>query len=234
MTSPSPATGELAATTGDMEATTPLIVGSDPDIWYGIQDPRERRKIQNRRAQRARRKRLAASEKSPDALTCSISTSSPDLSQNGLFDCQAIDRSPLDFAAFLKIVPPVNSSRDTTFSQIPPAVFNALFDNGAMMGLSCGTVIPAKSKPQPDHIPLPLHPTAIQLMTIHELWIDRLPFPKMRDNLITLQGIIEGEDFLKDLFSMDSFSIRPNGKGWDPRDWSVCKAFADKWGYLFY
>ena len=101
------------------------------------------------------------------------------------------------------------------------------------MGLTCGTVVPAKSPPCPE-IPEPLRPTALQLTTIHARWIDRFPFPKMRDNLISLSGIIEEEEFLRDLFSMQSFSIQPSKPGWDPNAWSIGKAFAEKWGYLFY
>jgi hypothetical protein len=230
-------TGELAAIAHNMEASTPIIVEGDPDSWYGVQDPRERRKIQNRRAQRARRKRLASTDKSPNSFIRQArltSTSPLDPPAHVLSKFKSVDRSPLDFATFLRIVPPVDVAREFMTPQVPPIVFSALFNNGAMMGISCGTVIPAKSKPQPAHIPLPLHPTAIQLITVHELWIDRLPFPKMRDNLITLQGIIENEDFLNDMFNMASFGIKPGGKGWDPRDWTIGKEFAEKWGYLFY
>ena len=102
------------------------------------------------------------------------------------------------------------------------------------MGLTCGTTVPGKSTPQPPSIPSPLHPTAIQLTTIHPRWIDRIPFPRMRDNLITLTGIVDEEEFLRDMFGMESFSIKPGFAGWDRMGWVMGREFSKKWGYLFY
>lgn len=103
-----------------------------------------------------------------------------------------------------------------------------------MMGLTCGTNFPSKSKPQPSSIPSSLHPTALQLTTIHPSWVDRFPFPRMRDNLITLSGIIEEEEFMRDIFTMASFSIKPSTASWDPTGWVMSRPFSKKWGYLFY
>lgn len=84
-----------------------------------------------------------------------------------------------------------------------------------------------------SEIPEPLQPTLLQLTTTHPIWIDRFPFPRMRDNMITMSGFMDEEDFLRDLFSMDSFSISPEKAGWDPSGWSVGAAFGRKWGFLF-
>ena len=119
-------------------------------------------------------------------------------------------------------------------AEVPPSVYTALFNNGAMMGLSCSSVVPAKSSKVGPEIPEPLHPTPLQLTTIHPRWIDRFPFPKMRDNFINLGAIIDEEEFMRDLFSMESFTIQPGMSGWDPRAWIISKEFARKWGYLFY
>ncbi len=56
----------------------------------------------------------------------------------------------------------------------------------------------------------------------------------MRDNLITLTGIMDEDEFLKDMFSMESFSIKPGNPSWDPAGWVMEKRFSKKWGYLFY
>ncbi|KAF2242973.1 hypothetical protein BU26DRAFT_609688 [Trematosphaeria pertusa] len=116
----------------------------------------------------------------------------------------------------------------------PLSVYGALFLNGQMLGLSCSTVIPAKSTPATPDIPLPLQPTELQLMTIHHRWIDRFPFPKMRNSLITLAGIINEDEFFHDLTLIPSFTIVPGRAPWDPRAWKIEKPFADKWGYLFF
>ncbi|CZR55099.1 uncharacterized protein PAC_04985 [Phialocephala subalpina] len=110
----------------------------------------------------------------------------------------------------------------------------AMFINGQILGLSCCTVIPAKSPPAKPNVPLPLHPTATQMLTIHSTGIDRFPFPKLRDNLINLNSIIDEEEITRDLFLTPSFTISAGAQPWDPRAWKIEKPFADKWGYLFY
>jgi len=72
----------------------------------------------------------------------------------------------------------------------------------------------------------------MQLTTIHARWIDRIPFPKMRDNLITLFGMLDDEEIIADIFTIPSFAITPGCASWDPRAWKIEKPFADKWGYL--
>lgn len=128
---------------------------------------------------------------------------------------------------------PNGSYGDPFAAEIPPTVFAALWDNGAMMGLSCGTSVPAKSRPVGNEIPEALRPTTLQLTTTHPIWIDRFPFARMRDNFISLSGLIDEEEFLRDLFSMDSFTIKPGKAGWDSTAWSINPSFAEKWGFLF-
>jgi hypothetical protein len=118
--------------------------------------------------------------------------------------------------------------------QLPGSVYAALFNNGSMMGIACSITIPDTSRPIGPEIPESLHPTKLQLTTVHPLWIDRFPFPKMRDNMITLLGIINEEEFLSDLFCLTSFSLEPGAPPWDPAAWKIGKEFSEKWGYLFY
>ena len=72
----------------------------------------------------------------------------------------------------------------------------------------------------------------------------------MRDNVISLSGVIDEEEFrtslpstpksclltpvVADLFTTDSFVIVPGSVSWDPMAWVVTKSFEEKWGYLFY
>ena len=88
------------------------------------------------------------------------------------------------------------------------------------------------------------------MTVLHIPWIDRFPFPKMRDNVISLSGVIDEEEFrtsllstpksslltpvVADLFTTDSFVIVPESVSWDPMAWVVTKSFEEKWGYLFY
>ncbi|KIV79893.1 hypothetical protein PV11_07434 [Exophiala sideris] len=211
--------------------------------WYGVQDPRKRKQIQDRLAQRARRKRLAeaksCSTSSPDAgKTASTSPeSSTDSSSRDSIDeslqplTVSIPRSPGSYPAFIS-----PSTKPDTCMQVymNGSVFTALFQNGAMMGLVCSSTFASKSTPFGSEIPATLRPTTLQINNVHPSWIDRFPFPKMRDNMITLLSVIDEEEFMADLFCMTSFTVDAGAASWDPRAWRIGKEFSAKWGYLFY
>lgn len=244
-----------------------LAEANKAESWYGVRDSVQRRRIQNRLAQRTRRKRLAgrdghgkrtasapnapkaldvASIRGPSSSSASSTTvleSPPSLLFQG--DKQAegsatdnalvpiIERSSLtglQYASF----PLPSTPQASLVTIVPLTVCTALFQNGEMMGIKCGLVVPYKSPRQEPHIPASLQPTALQRTTFHVPWIDRFPFPKMRDNFIGLTGIIDEEEFLRDLFSMDSLSVKPGGLGYDPASWIMGREFGKKWGYLWY
>lgn len=112
-------------------------------------------------------------------------------------------------------------SPTTTQLVIPLNVFTALFLNGNILGLICGAELAGKSLPSTPSTPIPLRPTYSQLTTVHYQWIDRFPFPKLRDSLIRLQGVIDQQDFLNDIFVMPSFQIESGAESWDPRAWKM-------------
>jgi hypothetical protein len=117
---------------------------------------------------------------------------------------------------------------------IPTTVYSALFTNGLMLNISCANAhgLLSVSPPAP-HLPPDLQPTAVQLSTPHARWIDRFPFPRMRDNFIALAGVIDQELFLGDLFCLESFVIKAGGKAWVGVDWKVGEGFGARWGFLF-
>lgn len=244
--------------------TMQAVEANQTKPWYGVRDSAQRRRIQNKLARRSRRKRLAENidrgkqttsgigqpstlglASIPDSSSSSASTttvveSEPRRGQkpdegttinNALVP--AIERSPLtglQCAAFHLPSKPEAS----LVTSVPLTVYTALFQNGEMMGLKCGFIVPYKSPKQGPHVPASLQPTALQLTTFHVPWIDRFPFRKMRDNFIGLTGIIDEDEFLRDLFTMDSLSIRPGGLGYDPASWTMGREFGKKWGYLWY
>jgi hypothetical protein len=112
-------------------------------------------------------------------------------------------------------------------------VYFALFQNGRILGLSCGQSFPMKSKPASPEIPLSLQPTLLQMSAVHWAWIDRFPFPAARDKMIIESANIEEEDLMADFFSMPTFVIEPGCQSWDPSGWTICPEFKAKWGYLF-
>lgn len=114
------------------------------------------------------------------------------------------------------------------------SVFAALFTNGLILGLRCGIQIPILSPPCTSKVPPSLRPTKLQMTVLHIPWIDRFPFPKMRDNVIRLscEGFDEDELF-SDIFINESFTIAPGSPSWDAAGWTMAKSFQIKWGHLF-
>ncbi|KAF2475687.1 uncharacterized protein BDR25DRAFT_211235 [Lindgomyces ingoldianus] len=212
---------------------------SNNDHWHAVEDPKKRKQIQDRLAQRARRKsflpfHVPVSGADPNLVshdTIELSTTACDQTESACsssllpFDLGDISFCNLD---------PTQVASPTAQPPYPLTVYGALYINGRMLGLSCSTTVPAKSSPVSSGIPVPLQPTPLQLLTIHARWIDRFPFPKMRNNMISMGGIIDDEEFLSDLFTIPSFSIKPGCATWDPHGWKIEKPFLEKWGYLFF
>ncbi|OBT68769.1 hypothetical protein VE03_02075 [Pseudogymnoascus sp. 23342-1-I1] len=229
------------------------------NCWSGVTDPKKRKQIQDRLAQRARRQRLAAQNRDANSKTTSAScfTSAQEsgapaatVHQFPHTGALALDFSTPRFPSMLSapvVIPPAPAPRlDPALDRhldIPPTVFAALFTNGVILSLPCAyaSPLPSTSPPCPD-APPDLQPTAMQLSTPHARWIDRFPFPRMRDNFIWLTAgegegagirLLDQEALLGDLFCMESFVIREGGKAWEGADWTVGGEFQDKWGWLF-
>ncbi|KAI9891610.1 MAG: hypothetical protein M1814_002544 [Vezdaea aestivalis] len=258
--------------------------GRDPDNWYGVQDKRERKKIQDRLAQRSRRKRLAEMKQSRAAAEVQ---EQQDQSQNvhhllhtsygdgdwspehfmPSHSCSPDSVNPLDlylgpqdhdadYSAYLSscgalgatnsmnqytvkaaetfsnMMNTVGSSRNG--SSIPSVTaFAAMYNNAVVLQLSCEkAAIPMKSQVR-HSVPEPLKPTHAQLTVPHLPYIDAIPFPAVRQNLIALNGFIDEEAFCGDLINPNSVSVIGN-QSWDPEAWKMSDEFMKRWGYLFY
>jgi hypothetical protein len=68
---------------------------------------------------------------------------------------------------------------------------------------------------------------------VHWQWIDRVPFPEARDEMIIQSGHFEEEEFLRDIFNMETFTLRPGSMPWDSSAYSIAPTFQSKWGWLF-
>ncbi|KAJ4986814.1 hypothetical protein SVAN01_07741 [Stagonosporopsis vannaccii] len=117
---------------------------------------------------------------------------------------------------------------------LPLTVFTALFLNGQILQIPCSTLLASKSPLPSPQTPLSLRPTASQLTTVHYQWIDRLPFPKLRDSLIRLQAVLDLDEFLEDIFLKPSFEIENGGRSWEAGKWKMEEGWREKWGWLFF
>ncbi len=120
-------------------------------------------------------------------------------------------------------------------------IYSSLFQHSLMQGtngVDCG----AEGKSPAEYMssqPESLKPTPLQLAVPHRRWIDRFPFPRLRDNLILLSGLIDLDEFVHDLFTTASLVwLGPQRQGqgatWDPESWTLGRSeFAPKWAYLF-
>lgn len=86
-------------------------------------------------------------------------------------------------------------------------------------------------------LPSTLQPTLIQRSIPHHPWLDVLPDPQMRDNLI-VAGDFEGETQLcLDMKGCGSTVSRRSGvivwsDPWDPAGWEITESFARSWGWV--
>jgi hypothetical protein len=95
------------------------------------------------------------------------------------------------------------------------------------------------ASPQPC-APDPLTPTSLQRSMPHHPWIDLLPFPGMRDNI--LRSLCEGwlnedqlcEDLLKPVEDCTNKQgpLVVWGDSWDPQNWEISDDFIRKWAVL--
>ncbi|KAH8647577.1 hypothetical protein BGZ60DRAFT_423649 [Tricladium varicosporioides] len=208
----------------------------DEDQWYGVVDPKQRKKIQDRLAQRARRKRLAASAKYPKStaiLEKVVPYATPPVTSS---DSSTSDSPPSDVPGYQQSPPNFSTIPSATSFQVTPShtVYSALFHNGVLLGLPCSTASISRSLPPASHIPPSLWPSKLQLETVHYQWIDRFPLPRLRDRMIELSDEFSTEDFLADMFSTtESFSLEAGKESWDESAWSIGDRFRSKWGFLF-
>ncbi|KAF2502695.1 hypothetical protein BU16DRAFT_612317 [Lophium mytilinum] len=231
----------------------------DADDWHSVTDAKKRKQIQDRLAQRERRKRLREAKRStkqispPLQIQSSISAQADDIAQPSSefafhpFSFDAFEHAPcsrritgpllsLDSPQFSSFCSPSIQQTPNLSYELPYALplSSALLINGRILGLRCGIDGLSKSLPASPEVPFPLQPTTTQLTIVHFRAIDRVPFFKMRDNFILMSDVIDEEELIGDLFLMPGFTIAPGGVSWDPEAWRIEKPFADKWGILFY
>jgi len=95
----------------------------------------------------------------------------------------------------------------------------------------------------PQEIPPSLHPTFLQRTIPHEDWIDIVPHPTWRDNIILAIGSFDEDELWSDtiggLFEgFPASEIEQRGviawsPPWDVSGWEISEGFWRKWGWSF-
>jgi hypothetical protein len=107
---------------------------------------------------------------------------------------------------------------------------------------TCGPVlsIPSFGVIPPHQIPPDLRPTLVQSSRPHPFWIDAIPFPKMRENIIVHLGTYDidelrrdfGEGLYEGFDDVERRCCLVWGESWSMRGWEMSEGFMKKWGFL--
>ncbi|KAH6983545.1 hypothetical protein BKA56DRAFT_631816 [Ilyonectria sp. MPI-CAGE-AT-0026] len=181
------------------------------DDWTGISNPKERKKIQDRIHQR-------------------------------------ISHGPLDLSLFTACEP--DSERTEWFIiQFTTDAHQTFLHvmNARVMGITQDIMVPGSRSQLTskdgdiaahNSLPLSLRPTHLQLTISHHPWIDILPFPEIRDNLLRHdENSYCKKELCRDLRGFQAVAdgcggIIAWGDPWDSRGWEVTEAFASKWPWV--
>ena len=83
-------------------------------------------------------------------------------------------------------------------------------------------------------IPKCLQPTQLQREREHHPWIDLLPSPRLRDNLLLAEGRYDETDLCNDLIDFEGITHENTGlivwdRPWDQAGWEMSERFVSKW-----
>ncbi|KAK1590476.1 uncharacterized protein LY79DRAFT_590431 [Colletotrichum navitas] len=131
-------------------------------------------------------------------------------------------------------------------------LFRGLMENSKTLGITLSMVLddncispygsdPAYGAGSGDGwvvaLPSAMRPTRTQLTVSHHPWLDLLPLPRLRDNLIGAGDSLDDDELCLDLIGN---ADAPSGRGgmilwgepWDPRSWEVTEDFVERWRWI--
>ncbi|KAM6478177.1 hypothetical protein HDV62DRAFT_371073 [Trichoderma sp. SZMC 28011] len=195
-------------------------IRSAEDDWTHIADKAARKRKQNRLAQRAHRSRNG----SPVHLR---PTSAP--GSNIAKEALEIHHTQ----GHLTKSRPYESLHCEGRSLTLPGMLTlaALMTNRQILSiLECGQPIPSIHINPSTPTPPALTPTTLQTNKLHLPYIDLIPFPQFKDNLLRASEIVQSEDLWHDMISG---KLKVWGKTpWDRRGWEMHEDFVAKWWWV--
>ncbi|KAB8263307.1 hypothetical protein BDV32DRAFT_119166 [Aspergillus pseudonomiae] len=255
--------------------------------WSGISDSKQRRRLQNRLNQRARRLRNKQDTQAPpdDQASDRSNRSSADKGEHALAvatspkyrkqlsnrACISDSASAISLAAIehVHILEPDSAHTKRVLQQLEVIAhtyyvlgsprtdlllhliqFNftkALIENTRVLGLTSeqlhdDAISPFNiAGPWPYNfeasLPSSLQPTTIQRTILHHPWLDLLPVPEMRNNLILAEDSYDETQLCLDMKGAVSVSTSQTGiivwrDPWDASGWEVTEPFARSWGWV--
>ncbi|KAH6886800.1 hypothetical protein B0T10DRAFT_575132 [Thelonectria olida] len=248
----------------------PANVREPGDDWSGVTNQARRKKLQNRLNQRAYRHRkrqqheTANDQVHPEGVELLPERGSYDIKENSVanFEGGVLLTCPHRIHHINGLAR--QAYEDYTLQAPRPAqlqvlirlnVLAALARNAVSMGFppeglcSDEFVSPYSTRDprfstgsqQAMSTPPALQPTSLQRTVVHHPWIDLLPFPQLRDNMLMYieSGVVDDDELCEDMLNVDDardLNSKPSiivwGKPWDSRAWEVNTAFLRKWGFL--
>ncbi|KFZ08546.1 hypothetical protein V502_09288, partial [Pseudogymnoascus sp. VKM F-4520 (FW-2644)] len=238
---------------------------SREDDWTGLSSPAQRRRLQNRLNQRAHRKRMAGK---PETNSCDVGTDAPADGESEQTDLDLTlhqlrrthSTCKLTAAEIQRMIYLFErwADKNTNLALSSPRtdhlltlvkfnVFRAMVTNYSIIGLLVeqgmkdDAVSPFNSSNPSQfcsHLPPSLHPTTLQCRIPHHPWIDTIPVPGIRDNILRAGDWFDTVEMelcsdLVGFFSAPTgrTAVVVWGESWDSRGWEITDSFIKHWGW---